>query len=110
MGRYGISSVDLSSVRHSIRSRLEMNNVPPDLAERALNQCADLMRDLQRVHQLAAEVGLKLSEFRHEYNLAFYCDAEYGGRRIASISKGWDDPGIALGEIIEIHARNMPLF
>lgn len=59
---------------------------------------------------LAARSNLRLSGFRCGGDLEFYVDVFRGRRDCGFISKGWDDPGTRVGDIIYVSGRHIPTF
>jgi len=54
------------------------------------------------VEKIARECGLKLSRFLANEELELYYDLKRGRHDMGYISKGWDDPGFRIGDLIEI--------
>jgi hypothetical protein len=77
-----------------------------DLA--ALLQCAAHIRNRIIVEQTARECGLKLSGFRANDDLELYYDLKQGRHDVGYISKGWDDPGFRVGDLVEVPNANIP--
>jgi hypothetical protein len=81
-----------------------LRDSPSSAAEdlQALLQCATQIQDRFLVEKTARECGLRLSGFRSNDDLEFYYDMREGRRDVGYISKGWDDPGFRVGDIVEV--------
>ena len=69
---------------------------------RALSQCEAHIRNRKMVEKIAKECGLKLSRFLANDELELYYDLKRGRHDMGYISKGWEDPGFRIGDLIEI--------
>jgi hypothetical protein len=74
----------------------------------ALLQCAAHIRNRIIVEQTAKECGLRLSGFRANDDLELYYDLKQGRHDVGYISKGWDDPGFRIGDLVEVPKANVP--
>jgi len=59
---------------------------------------------------IVKECGLKMSRFIANDELELYYDLKRGRHDMGYISKGWEDPGFRIGDIIEIPKCRMDLF
>jgi hypothetical protein len=59
---------------------------------------------------LAKALGIKLTGFICNDKLELYYNIEKEGNDIGFISKGWDDPGFRVGNLITIKLRDLDLF
>lgn len=73
----------------------------------ALLQCAGHISNRIVVEQAAKECGLKLSGFLTNDNLELYYDLKQGRHDVGYISKGWDDPGFRVGDLVEVPKTNV---
>ena len=71
-----------------------------DLA--ALSQCTAYIRDRMLIEEIASECGLKHSKCKTNDALELYYDLKQGRNEVGYISKGWDDPGFRIGDVIRI--------
>lgn len=60
------------------------------------------------IEQTAKECNLKLSGFLTNDDLELYYDLKQGCHDVGYISKGWDDPGFRVGDIIEVSKSSIP--
>lgn len=90
------------SLRDKIFELLNNSNVPPDEAIKALSQCETHIRNRMMVKTIAKECRLKLSGFLANDELELYYDIKRGRHNMGYISKGWEDPGFRIGEVIDI--------
>lgn len=90
----------------SLRSKIfrVVNDADAPVAEvlRALAQCQAHIENRTIVEQTLKECGLRSSEFKTNEHLELYYDIEQGKRDVGYISKGWDDPGFRIGDIVEV--------
>lgn len=97
------SSSDRSGLlRNRIFKVLNKHKASPDIALKALSQCHAHVNDRLLVESIAKECGLKLSGFLTNEHLELYYDLKHGRQDVGFLSKGWDDPGFRLGELVEI--------
>lgn len=68
----------------------------------ALSQCEAQIRNRMTVEGIARECGLSLTGFLTNDALELYYDIKRGRHDLGYISKGWDDPGFRIGELVEI--------
>ena len=54
------------------------------------------------VEQILKECGLRPTGFNANEHLELYYDIAQGKREVGYISKGWDDPGFRVGDIVEV--------
>jgi hypothetical protein len=59
---------------------------------------------------IVKECGLKLSRFITNDELELYYDLKRGRHDMGYISKGWEDPGFRIGDIIEVPKHKMDFF
>jgi hypothetical protein len=68
----------------------------------ALSQCAAQIRNRGLVGNIARECGLTLVGFLANDTLELYYDLKRGRHNLGFISKGWEDPGFRIGDLVEI--------
>jgi hypothetical protein len=73
----------------------------------ALLQCASQIRNRMIVLQVAKECGYSLSRFITNDKLELYYDIKKGRHDFGYISKGWDEPGFRVGDIIKVPKANI---
>jgi hypothetical protein len=97
-----VSSDRSSLLRNRIFKVLNKHKASPDNALKALSQCHTHINDRLLIEEIAKESGLKLSGFQTNERLELYYDLKHGRQDVCFLSKGWDDPGFRLGEIVDI--------
>lgn len=97
-------------LREQIFALLNSNGASPEEALKALSQCEAHILNRALVEQVAKESGLKLSRLRANDDLELYYDLKRGRHDVGYISKGWDDPGFRIGELIRVPNRKLPSF
>ena len=95
------------SLRDQIFAIFKKNKVSANQAIKALSQCFSHITNRMLVEKTAKECGLRLSRFLTNDALELYYDLKQGRHEIGYISKGWDDPGFRIGEIVEIENRKL---
>ncbi len=85
--------------------RKSPSSAEEDLA--ALLQCAAHIRNRSVVEQTAKECGLRLAGFKANDCLELYYDLKQGRHDVGYISKGWDDPGFRVGDIVQVPKANI---
>jgi hypothetical protein len=68
----------------------------------ALAQCVAHIRNRTIVGGIARECGLTLAGFLTNDALELYYDIKSGRHDLGYISKGWEDPGFRIGDLVEI--------
>jgi len=92
----------VDSLRNQIFALLSKKRASFEDALKALSQCEAHIRNRMMVEKIARECGLKLSRFLANEELELYYDLKRGRHDMGYISKGWDDPGFRIGDLIEI--------
>ena len=68
----------------------------------ALSQCLAHIQNRMLVEGIARELGLSLARFLTNDALELYYDIKRGRHEMGYISKGWEDPGFRIGDLVEI--------
>jgi hypothetical protein len=89
-------------LRNQIFALLNMNKVSADEALKVLTQCQAHIKNRIIVEGIGKECGVTLSGFRAGEHLELYYDLKRGRHDIGYISKGWDEPGFRVGDIIKV--------
>ena len=91
-----------SVLRDQIRALL--HDSPTSVGEdvEALSHCAAQLRNRGLVEHIARDCGLALAGFRTNDALELYYDIRRGRHDLGFISKGWEDPGFRMGDLVEI--------
>ena len=92
----------VDSIRDRIFVLLEKNKASFEDALKALSQCEAHIRNRMMVENIARESGLKLSRFLANDELELYYDLKRGRHDMGYISKGWEDPGFRIGDLIDM--------
>ncbi len=95
------------SLRDQIFALFKKNKVSSKQAIKALSQCFSHITNRMLVEETVKECGLRLSRFLTNDALELYYDLKQGRHEVGYISKGWDDPGFRIGEIVEIETRKL---
>ena len=93
---------DSDSLRDRLFAVLSNNKVPADKALKVLSQCEAHIRDRMMLETIVKECGLKMSRFIANDELELYYDLKRGRHDMGYISKGWEDPGFRIGDLLEI--------
>ena len=92
----------IDSLRDQIFGLLSKKKASFGDALKALSECEAHIRNRMMVEKIAKECGLKLSRFLTNDDLELYYDLKRGRHDVGYISKGWEDPGFRIGDLIEI--------
>jgi hypothetical protein len=92
----------VDSLRVKIFALLNKKKASFEDALKALSQCEAHIQNRVMVDKIAKECGLKLSRFLANNELELYYDLKRGRHDMGYISKGWEDPGFRIGDLIEI--------
>jgi hypothetical protein len=68
----------------------------------ALSQCEAQIRNRCVIGNIARECGLMLTGFLTNDALELYYDIKRGRHDLGYISKGWEDPGFRIGDLVDI--------
>lgn len=93
-------------LRTQIFALLNKKKVPPELALNILTQCQSHVRHRIMIEGLGKECGVRLSGFLTNEHLELYYDLKQGRHDVGNISKGWDDPGFRVGELVYVPKWN----
>jgi len=99
---------DSNPLRDQIFDVLRKSPSSADEDLTALLQCAAHIRNRIIVEQTAKECGLRLSGLRVNDELELYYDLKQGRHDVGYISKGWDDPGFRVGDLVQVPKANIP--
>ena len=89
-------------LRNQIFALLNKEKVSADLALNALTQCQSHVRNRIMIEGIGKECGVKLSGFLANEHLELYYNVKQGRHDVGYISKGWDEPGFRIGDIVEV--------
>ncbi|HSB03661.1 MAG TPA: hypothetical protein VLK23_00610 [Thermodesulfobacteriota bacterium] len=92
----------VDSLRDQIFALLNKKKASFEDALRALSQCEAHIQNRVIVEKIAKECGLKLAGSLVNDELELYYDLRRGRHDMGYISKGWEDPGFRIGDLIEI--------
>ncbi len=98
---------DGNPLRNQIFEVLRKSRTSAEEDLTALLQCAAHIRNRIIVEQTAKECGLKLSGFRANDELELYYDLKQGRHEVGYISKGWNDPGFRVGDLVSVPRDNI---
>lgn len=104
------SSIDEKLLRDKIIAVLRSNRIPLELALKLLSQCQSQIRNILIIERILKECGLRPSRFLTNEHLELYYDIKRGRHDVGYISKGWDDPGFRIGDIVEIKKESIEAF
>ena len=100
----------IDSLRDQIFGLLSKKKASFGDALKALSECEAHIRNRMMVEKIAKECGLKLARFLANDELELYFDLKRGRHDMGYISKGWEDPGFRIGDLIEIEKSKEELF
>jgi len=97
-------------IRGEIFKVLTKYEVSDEIAVGILGQCASYVENCGIVGRVAKDLGLALTGFRTDKSMELYYDLEKDGRDLGFISKGWNDPGFRMGEVLTIPQQLVDAF
>ena len=89
-------------LRNHILAFLSNNTTTVTEDLEALSQCAAHIRNRMIVEGIARNRGFSLTGFLMNDALELYYDITRGRHDLGYISKGWEDPGFRIGDLVEI--------
>lgn len=89
-------------LRNQIFALLNKKKTSADAALKALTQCQTHIRNRIVIEEIGKECGVTLSGFRAGEHLELCYDMKRGRHDVGYISKGWDEPGFRVGEMVEV--------
>jgi len=97
------------SLRDQILDLIETQSNSHDKIIKALADCRNFYIDQAILGKIAKESGVRLSNFQTNQNLELFYDISKGRYDIGYISKGWNDPGYRIGNILVVPNARMQL-
>ncbi|NLB54638.1 MAG: hypothetical protein GX811_02515 [Lentisphaerae bacterium] len=97
-----LSSNDAKSLRSKIFKLVNDADAPAAEVISALAQCQAHIQNRMIVEQTLKECGFRPTGFNANEHLELYYDIAQGKNEVGYISKGWDDPGFRVGDVIEV--------
>ena len=91
-----------SALRRELFSLLSRSKTSVEQDLKVLTQFASHIRNTQLIEKIAKACKLKLSGFLVNDTLELYYDLKQGREEMGYISKGWEDPGFRLGDLITV--------
>ena len=101
---------NLHDARIRVFSILQQSDLSMSQAAKVLAQCHMHIQNCATVEGMAKESGLKLDGFLTNEDLELYYDIAKDGHDVGFISKGWDDPGFRVGELLVLPADTLDTF
>ena len=105
-----VSGQNAYSLVQNILAFLNQVGLPPEQAAGVLWRCFSHVRNKKMIEDIAGEMDLSLSGFQTNEDLEIYYDIGKGGRTIAYISKGWEDPGFRVGDTMVLDEKSLDAF
>lgn len=105
-----VSGQNAYTLVQNILAFLDQVGSPPEQTAGVLWRCLSYVRNKKMMEDIAREMELSLSGFQTNENLEIYYDIGKAGRTIAYISKGWEDPGFRIGDMMVLDERSLDAF
>lgn len=83
---------------------------PRGIVLSALTYCQNQIENRTKVETAILVSGCSTTDFLCNEDLELYYDIAKDGEEVAFISKGWDDPGFRLGELVTVSADEICRF
>jgi hypothetical protein len=93
---------DECSLRRQVFCLLGKSKTSVEQDLTVLTQCASHIRNTMRIEKAARACKLKLSGFLVSDVLELYYDLKRGREEMGYISKGWEEPGFRIGDLIAV--------
>ncbi len=90
------------ALRREVFSLLGRSKTSAQQDLKILSQCVSHLQDVALVQKAAKASKLKLSGFRVNDALELYYDIKRGSEDMGYISKGWEDPGFRIGDLVAV--------
>lgn len=75
-----------------------------------LEQCTAYIRDQLELEKLGKECDIQFKGFQANDDLELYFNIIRNHHDVGYISKGWDDPGFRIGDVIEIEQASAKIY
>jgi hypothetical protein len=108
--RFKTNGDNLHDARMRVISVLQESDLSMSQAAKVLDQCHRHIQNRATVESMANESELQLGGFRTNEDLELYYDIAKDGHDVGFISKGWDDPGFRVGEVLILPAERLDAF
>jgi hypothetical protein len=95
------------SLRDKIFALIGESQTTPKQDLKALLQCAAQIKNRILIEQVVKECGLRCCGGKSNEFLELYYDLKRGQKEVGYISKGWDDPGFRIGELVTVPRTNV---
>lgn len=89
-------------LRNQIFALLNKRKTSAEIALKALTQCQAHVRNRILIEEIGKECGMTLTGYLTDEHLELYYDLKQGRHDVGYISKGWDEPGFRIGEMVEV--------
>jgi hypothetical protein len=96
----GTRGPDANGLRRKLLAALNEAELPAGSKTKVLNECRSQLEPRRTVEGAASEAGLTLSHCLTNDALELYYEIKRGRHDLGYISKGWDDPGFRVGEVL----------
>lgn len=96
----------LATLRTDILSLLRRSETGADSCRDVLEQILAFLDDDEQVKTLATALGMDLSGFQTDAHLELYYDIERTGDEVGFVSKGWNDAGFLIGDILLVPSES----
>ncbi len=108
--RFKTTGDNLNDARKRVFSVLQESDLSMSQAAKILAQCHRHIQNRATVEGMAKESGMQLDGFRTNEDLELYYDITKDGHDVGFISKGWDDPGFRIGELLVLPTDTLEAF
>ena len=90
------------ALRREVFSLLGKSKTSAQQDLKILSQCVSHLRNTALIEKAARASRLKISGFRVNDALELYYDIKRGREEMGYISKGWEDPGFRVGDLLVV--------
>jgi hypothetical protein len=97
-------------IRGTLLGSVEKMAANPAEAEQLLLQCAGYYHNQRMIQRFAKELDLELVQGNANAELQVYYDIQRNGGDWGYISRGWDEPGFRVGQVLDVPNNKLPDF
>jgi len=101
-GQGHVPAHDEFALRSQLFSLLGKSKTSEEQNLKALTQCASHVRNKMLVEKIAKSCNLTLSGFLFNDGLELYYDLKREADEMGNISRGWEDPGFRIGDLVTV--------
>ena len=99
-----------AAIRGALLDAAQKMAANPAEAEQLLQQCAGYYHNNRLIQRCADELGLELTNGAANAALQVYYDIQRNGGDWGYLSRGWEEPGFRVGQVLDVPNDKLPEF